>query len=667
MAGALTSSLGVYDDYVPPPGGDDSDVSFFPPDIGDYQPTGGMPTPPVPGAGNGVLSNPNAGVGDGGGDDTWDNTQQGVLAAQNPQVQMQMNAIQQARQRIDAYRAQQDAAKSGQINLPLLAAAGAMLSPTRSGSFGESIGNAFSAAAPAVARQRQTDAAEEAARAKQDWNMSYQEALLGDKSAGRSIQQQRLSLDDRIKSRTLELKAQGLDDTAAYRQARIELGQGQLGINQQNANTRGNTAANQVTTNANVQAQAEIDAENAKRAESGQEPMSEAEMAAARTRFITSGAQGLKTSGAGGSTAILTQQAMTKAREAITSQNAERVAQGKPPLTPGEEAEINISQIKDAKSATPTASAKSQIMSMAIAAADDDIARMDNPTEEQKREARIKRIGEYTKRTSVYGQTTNALKRDVMDNWIAADPTIVSDPARFAILQSKVNGGFIIKPPQALAIEDRGQQTATALNALRRVREGVSQAYASAGAMGKPFRAGETLQNILLQSPQTVRADIESNLALARDLIPTIIRNKGPHPQGAHATAELEKIIRGGNWGDTYQNVMSSSESMMKVLGSDLRNLNDFYKNGLGRDLAVFGGNPQQPPFSPPQGGGSGGGGGNPGAPPPAVARPAPQSAPARQAPSNSPPVDRLQEGANTTFGNGQVWTLRNGQPVRVQ
>lgn len=33
----------------------------------------------------------------------------------------------------------------------------------------------------------------------------------------------------------------------------------------------------------------------------------------------------------------------------------------------------------------------------------------------------------------------------------------------------------------------------------------------------------------------------------------------------------------------------------------------------------------------------------------------------------NAPPVNLLQEGTHTTFANGQVWTLQNGQPVQVK
>lgn len=47
-----------------------------------------------------------------------------------------------------------------------------------------------------------------------------------------------------------------------------------------------------------------------------------------------------------------------------------------------------------------------------------------------------------------------------------------------------------------------------------------------------------------------------------------------------------------------------------------------------------------------------------------------PQAAPAPAAPGQSldaPPASALKEGINTTFGNGQTWTLRNGQPTRVK
>jgi hypothetical protein len=47
----------------------------------------------------------------------------------------------------------------------------------------------------------------------------------------------------------------------------------------------------------------------------------------------------------------------------------------------------------------------------------------------------------------------------------------------------------------------------------------------------------------------------------------------------------------------------------------------------------------------------------------------APTQAPAAPAPaaSSTPPVNKLKEGVATKFGNGQTWTLKNGQPVQVK
>jgi hypothetical protein len=42
-------------------------------------------------------------------------------------------------------------------------------------------------------------------------------------------------------------------------------------------------------------------------------------------------------------------------------------------------------------------------------------------------------------------------------------------------------------------------------------------------------------------------------------------------------------------------------------------------------------------------------------------------STPARASNVQSPPVSLLKEGVNTTFANGQVWTLRDGQPQQVK
>jgi hypothetical protein len=34
---------------------------------------------------------------------------------------------------------------------------------------------------------------------------------------------------------------------------------------------------------------------------------------------------------------------------------------------------------------------------------------------------------------------------------------------------------------------------------------------------------------------------------------------------------------------------------------------------------------------------------------------------------TETPPVNLLKEGANTAFDNGQVWSLKDGKPIRVK
>jgi hypothetical protein len=57
----------------------------------------------------------------------------------------------------------------------------------------------------------------------------------------------------------------------------------------------------------------------------------------------------------------------------------------------------------------------------------------------------------------------------------------------------------------------------------------------------------------------------------------------------------------------------------------------------------------------------------NTGVPPPTAGVPAIQPGAVQPPPGSTPPLNLLQEGVNTPFKNGQVWTKRNGQAVRVK
>lgn len=105
--------------------------------------------------------------------------------------------------------------QAGAINVPLLAAAGALLSPTRGGGFGESLGNAATVGAKAIHDQRQQD---ETARLRQS-----QAASLADWRTGMlGVNQQNADTRQWVARRTAALKAQGMSDMAAYRQASLE-------------------------------------------------------------------------------------------------------------------------------------------------------------------------------------------------------------------------------------------------------------------------------------------------------------------------------------------------------------------------------------------------------------------------------------------------------------
>ncbi len=111
--------------------------------------------------------------------------------------------------------------RPGAVNLPLLAAAGAMLGPTRTGGFSESLGSGFTAGAGALATQRQQDEAARLREAQQADTALWRQGMLG-------VNQQRADTGDMnaqtkqwVAQETIRLKGQGMSDTAAFRQALI--------------------------------------------------------------------------------------------------------------------------------------------------------------------------------------------------------------------------------------------------------------------------------------------------------------------------------------------------------------------------------------------------------------------------------------------------------------
>lgn len=201
-AGGSATSRG-YDDPAPD--------SFTPPDeptpAYDYQPAPAMYRPPQGALSSGATQIP-------------DTPEAKVAASQ----QALANLGGQQAQAIMRGRYTDPSLMEGSTNLPLLAAAGAMLKPTHSGGFSEALGNAFSAAVPVAEqeRKRRTDAQ----LRDQLYGINQQRANTYGQRA--DIYADRVAVQNAVQTRMAELKGNGQDDLANHRQATLELQQGKL-------------------------------------------------------------------------------------------------------------------------------------------------------------------------------------------------------------------------------------------------------------------------------------------------------------------------------------------------------------------------------------------------------------------------------------------------------
>lgn len=110
----------------------------------------------------------------------------------------------------------------GAINLPLLAASGAMLAPTRTGGFTESLGNSMTAGASAVAAQRQQDETARLRQAQQADTALYRQNLLGIKQQGADTADASVQARVWIANQAAQNRAQGMSDLDSYRKAMMD-------------------------------------------------------------------------------------------------------------------------------------------------------------------------------------------------------------------------------------------------------------------------------------------------------------------------------------------------------------------------------------------------------------------------------------------------------------
>ena len=109
----------------------------------------------------------------------------------NPADAQRLSDIDRASQRIEEMQQAREASRNGGVNLPLLAAAGAMLAPTKTGGFGESLSNSIGAAVPLAQKDRALEEQTQMRMAQQEWNAAVKKAELADRSEGRTLQDRR--------------------------------------------------------------------------------------------------------------------------------------------------------------------------------------------------------------------------------------------------------------------------------------------------------------------------------------------------------------------------------------------------------------------------------------------------------------------------------------------
>lgn len=202
----------------------------------------------------------------------------------NPADAQRLSDIDRASRRIEEMQQAREASRNGGINLPLLAAAGAMLGPTKTGQFGESLSNSIGAAVPLAQKERALEEQTQMRLAQQEWNAAVKKAELADRSEGRSLQERRDKATDEYRK--------GMLDTARFRAV--------TAANKPVAESSDKVAARM----ANELADIKITEEDAARIARGESPMTQGEKTQFRVSAFGSAMQTAKPPRSSGSTSI---------------------------------------------------------------------------------------------------------------------------------------------------------------------------------------------------------------------------------------------------------------------------------------------------------------------------------------------------------------------------
>ena len=392
----------------------------------------------------------------------------------------------------------------------ILAAAGALLSPTRTGGFGESLGNAMTAAVPIAQKQQAMEDQRTLQAAQMDWNNALRKAQLENQERARNQADTRIANKERMDAIREQRLMEHQEAMAKLATSRNDMGKYEY---------REAMIPDPDDPSKKIPGYMMFD-------KTGREP----------PQPVALGVTGTKGSGNKSTSSILTDNALVQADADIKAR------------------EQNGETLTDAD--------KARIKNQAVA------------------KAMLSK--------SPFMHSLNATQAEIVNQIIGNDPSIVNDPDAVGRLTRSVKGNNVIPPAKLHDISSRANSIGDVLTTLDEMNNIFEKAKYAAGAAGKVLRPTEAIGNIIGVWGDTDLADFESKRAMVLTKLPELLSYKGTGSHSKEANAQIQKILRGGNFGDTRQNTESSISMLQNSLAKDLKGLDGEYKTSTGSRLPMF-------------------------------------------------------------------------------
>ena len=187
---------------------------------------------------------------------------------------------------------------------------------------------------------------------------------------------------------------------------------------------------------------------------------------------------------------------------------------------------------------------------------------------------------------TAFSQTVGFHQGQELQDWLKNHPNASLE--EFARAERAIQGKDMLPPAQIVAMEARSQEMANALSAMDKMREAMDKTIAAAGGLGRVIRPFEAFSNITGLSDSTDYADFKHSRDQVELLAGNLLRSKDSAALSKQTLSLLNTIVRGGNWGDTKQNVTSALDDLERSISEDLLNLNNLHMKNTGNPLPVL-------------------------------------------------------------------------------